>query len=193
MFSRLGFAFGYVVGALALAVLFEMAALGCVSAPVRVAATPVAGGPLTLVAPFPTLPGGSSTGLAALAVSGATPSVAVESAVWTSDVLSVTVRASAIPGDYLFDAPILEYAGQVLPVTVESLAGARGAFLQLAVQSEVPATLVFAVPDARADDTGTGETKSGTLIFNPVSLESSLVNPLVRVNVVWPMPILPAP
>jgi len=88
--------------------------------------------------------------------------------------LTVTVRFAG-PADLLAGPPVLRGGGKTWPVTPESLAQARFAFLDLVSKGAATATLVFqGVPDAK---------ESLTLVFNPHRRPTDIVAPGREVRV----------
>lgn len=102
--------------------------------------------------------------------------LAVAAVEWASGVLTVTVQAAPIPGDYLFESPELVVVRQAYRPTPATLQAARRAWLDMA-DAAGRLTLVFEGIGLHA---GAGE-----LVFNPGSEPANPVSPRVTLPVEW--------
>ncbi len=151
-------------------------------APPPAAVSPLAPAPASTptTAPPPT-PVLGSAGI----ISASSAEALLESAAWSSGALTVTVRFRQIPGDYLFEPPVLRAGEQEHRPTEESLKAARLALLGLVTDSEARAQFVFAGVQR--------ESGAGDLVFNPGSRPENVVTPLVVVDVTWSPALTPTP
>lgn len=136
---------------------------------------------LSTSAPLPTLglaPAMTPTRLGSY-LGGADPSAVIAAVQQDKETLTVRVTVSQIPGDYLFEPPVLRTAAGDLAPTMGSLKAMRTDLLRLITDGTVTSSLAFPVTDA---------TGSGLLIFNPSRTDAALVSPHLEVPVSWPLP-----
>jgi len=111
-----------------------------------------------------------------MAADGALPEVDIRDIQINADGLAITVTVRyAGAGDLLYEPPqVVSDAGDVYPITPDSLEEARYAFLDLATRGQVTAELVF-----------TGEVRDEEdlrLVFNPhQNLDDAFVSPRVEI------------
>jgi hypothetical protein len=113
-----------------------------------------------------------------LATDGALPEVDIRDVQIKADGLAITVTVRyAGAGDLLYEPPqVVSDAGDVYPITPDSLEEARYTFLDLATRGQVTAQLAF-TGDARED-------KDLKLVFNPhQNLDDAFVSPRVETMV----------
>lgn len=161
------------LGGIALAICLVAVGVGLVLAMQRAHSYPQSAVPLMTSSPTE-----------AKATLAATPT-ATESRVTTlrvtttvsSGVLLISFRVRQMPGDYLFEVPVLAFGQSRLEPSPASLEAAKFALLKVVTAGSAEASLSFA-------DVPSGEIK-GKLIFNPNGEAESRINPKIEVGVSW--------
>lgn len=159
-----------------LALCFVAVGAGLVLAVQRADMYPQSAVPMSTPSAMEKTPGAESTLAATPTAESRVTTLRVTTTV-SSSALLISFRVRQMPGDYLFDVPVLVVGQSRLEPSPASLEAAKFALLKVVTAGSAEASLSFV-------DVPSGETK-GKLIFNPNGEAESRINPKIEVEVSW--------